>query len=29
MVFYNFNKGKEYKIDRMEVNGKEIFEVLV
>ena len=29
MLFYNFNKGKEYKIDRLEVNGKEIFEVLV
>ncbi len=29
MLFYNFNKGKEYKIDRMEVSGKEIFEVLV
>ena len=29
MVFYNFNKGKEYKIDRLKLNGKEIFEVLV
>ena len=29
MVFYNFNKNKEYLIDRTNINGKEIFEVIV
>lgn len=29
MVFFNFNKGKKYLKERLDVNGKEIFEVLV
>jgi hypothetical protein len=29
MVFYNFNKGKEYRDDLVMLNGKEIFEVIV
>ena len=29
MVFYNFNKGKEYIKDKLNVNGKEIFEIIV
>ncbi|BDU49834.1 AAA-like domain-containing protein [Haliovirga abyssi] len=29
MIFYNFNKGKEYIKDRVMVNGKEVFEIVV
>ena len=29
LVIFNFNKGKEYKIDRLDINGKEIFEIIV
>ena len=29
MLFFNFNKGKEYSLERIDVDGKEIFEVCV
>lgn len=29
MIFYNFNKGKEYKIDQSEIYGKMIYQVYV